>query len=300
MSNGEKPLQIFSDNDLSDEGVGTLSDYIAQHLKKRQQSESGADKLDTEDTSPAQQYPTLPSLSNVNMPAETGSRREGLVLHHLDSELINDHIDSFMPNSVQRFYAMRDRLASEITAIENEIKQYEQFTGPEYRPKIEAMQNRKEMLVYKLALVDEKIQSLNPFEQIAHQMQRFGLGQAPKNSEQAREFAPWRLIPNRQNQITEQMSQFNTQMKTLKDILDAQLHDPNFSADQLGRLVSQYDTLVHQADKLASELSGRKSLREKLNQHLDKIYTLLTRDQKAQANAPAINLLGSQSSNSGV
>jgi predicted nucleic acid-binding Zn-ribbon protein len=205
---------------------------------------------------------------------------QGRVLHHLDSQLANSQLERYLPTPSTRYQMMRDRILKELTELENDLVQYRQLQGWEYDTKIEALEERLSLLRHKLQLVDDKLSEINPFQSMYTTLARLKPGAASAEAKRKPKRGPWAFIPNPNRDICNEVAEINLELETLQHIMEEQLHDPCFTADQIGRLVNQYDLNLRKAEKMIAKLKSRRSLTEKLNTKLNDFYRSLYRDQR--------------------
>jgi hypothetical protein len=239
--------------------VGSLSDYIARHLQKR-----NTPQLEKSQESMPQLAPQGDSYPSSK---RTGS---GMVLHHLDTQLVGDHLEQYLPTPSTRYHMIRERLGNELKEIYQELNQYRQFSGNEYQDKIDAREKRASLLQRKIFELDLKISKLNPFQSMYKTLQMFAMKAAPEIFPPGKS-SGWTIIPNR-DRLQDEVASINQQLQSLQHILEEQLHDPSFTAQQLGRLINQYDINLKKAEKLTEELRNRKSFGAQLGDKITGWY----------------------------
>jgi hypothetical protein len=253
MQDNEPSIDWFNQEDES-EDVGSLSDYISKHLQKRSSPELDGSGQNAQQS--FWQHETL-NPHYTAYPENTGR-----TLHHLDSQLVNSHLERYLPTPSTRYQMMRERLGKELEEIYSELNSYRHIKGHEYESKIQALEERASLLKRKIFELDRKISTLNPFQNMYRNLQKLA-PKGPQNKAQKPKFTTtglWTFIPNSHRQLREEVSAANEELRSLHHILQEQLHDPCFSPQMMGRLVNQYDAELKKAEKLMEQLRNRKSL----------------------------------------
>ncbi len=241
--------QFFSNPDANND-VGSLSDYIARHLQRQDQPLLEQPEPETSKPNP------LPP--NFKQPAPSaGAKQNGLVLHHLDSQLANRHLERYLPTPTTRVQMTRERLTQELNEIYEQLKHFRQFEGTEYQQKIEVLETRSQQLKRKIFELDQQLTKLNPLQSMFRNLTSLGQNGNVKRN--------WTLIPN-PNPLRNEVATINHHLASLTNILDAQLHDPNLTPEQLGRLINQYDHQLRRAEKLREELAQQRSIKHQFGQ----------------------------------
>ncbi len=235
--------------------VGSLSDFIAERLHKRGQS--------------VKQQPTETFVSSETYLPQTANQfnKSGAILHHLDSQLVNNHLERYLPNPATRLHLSKERLEQELKHIYDELWQYRQFAGNEYQSKIEALESRVRFLQRKIFDLDQKIAKLNPFQNMVSKLKNLVSNSDPETGEPKN--GSWTFITNPQGQVRNEVGNLNQELQSMQSILSEQLHDPCFTPDQLGRLISQYDANLAKAERLMEELKKRKTLSARVTEAWD-------------------------------
>lgn len=262
---------LFSSRFLEDEGLddapsGSLSAFIAERLKTRGQealSENESEPLPI----PFEPTTKATTSNSSNKPKSKGPT--GMVLRHLDSQLVNAHLEQYLPTASTRYYLMRERLFKELEALDGELYQLKKLNIPEDQQKIETLETRVTFLKEKLKGLDIVLSEMNPFQGVYHWVQQLSKT-APVSKKGARSL--WAWIPNATRAMADEMSQINTELQTLESILSEQLHDPCFTPDQLGQLINNYDRYLKQTEKLIAQHQSQTSLHTKLNTALARWY----------------------------
>lgn len=239
----------FPQQDKDTPDVRSLSDYIAQHL----QSKKSAFLEKSESFPPGLSW----QQSAYNAFQSPDSDSNGMVLHHLDTQLVSNHLERYLPTQSTRVHIMRERLDKDLKAIYAELNQYRQFQGTEYQQKIEALEKRANLLQRKIFDLDLQISKLNPLQSVYKTLQKFGY--KPRKSPASPKSEYWEIFPNRK-QLRNEASAINGQLQSLQHILENRLHEATFTADQLSRLINQYDFNLRKAEKLMSQLRKRSSI----------------------------------------
>lgn len=262
MQDNEPSYEWFATEDESESpDVGSLSDYISKHLQKRAKSEQSAPR--PENRSAFLQPDSMPHPHYTAYPEHAGR-----VLHHLDSQLVNSHLERYLPTPSTRYHMTRERLEHELQEIYMELEQYRHLKGSEHEPKVQALEERANMLKRKIFDLDRKISSLNPFQSFYRNLQKLALPKSADNPPKKPLPDVWRFIPNPNREIRNEVQAINQELQSLQHILEEQLHDPCFSPQMMGRIVNQYDAELKRAEKLMEALRNRKSLGQRMGDTL--------------------------------
>ncbi len=267
MSNEDSfQYQAYGDDDANE--VGSLSDYISKHLKNRSESQDSTDEKGPK----KREEPIWQSEGFKPLNQESQFKQNGMILHHLDSQLTNSHMERYLPTASTRYHLARERISNELRSIYEALDHYRQFEGPEYQPKIKAFESRVKLLQHKLIDVDKKISKLNPFQSVYNALQRTFKSNPNEHPLKAKQEDFWAFIPNPNQKTRDKVIAINNELESLQQVLEEQLHDPCFTAEQLGRLINQYDANLKKAEKLTAYLRTHQSLGEKFNQKLAEWY----------------------------
>lgn len=263
MPNNPFMTPEHEDNTPDTPGVESLSEYISKHLQKRMAPEQRSEEAPPSQPLFRHETPTSGGKSNA--------APSGMILHHLDSQLANGHLERYLPTAATRYHLARERISDELNAVYEALKHYRQFHGSEYDDKIEALEQRATLLKRKLFELERSIAKLNPFQSMYSALQKFPLkppGMAPKNG--------WMLIPNPQQELRNEVIHLSQELEAIQTLLEDQLHDPALTPQQLGRLINEYDINLRKAEKLMDELKNRKSLTSRLGETFSQWYGKLT------------------------
>jgi hypothetical protein len=252
MPEDQSSRKLFH-NSEEEAPLGSLSDYIAKHLKEKGES-SGLEVPETA----TENYFEPPKDDNTY--TEEGEQQVGYILHHLDSQLISEHLEKYVPSPATRFHMTRERVGHELEALEAELLQYKKLGGKEYLARIEALEHRKALLIDKMRQLDEKLNDINPFRNMVQKLNTFGFKETETPHRTPRPSNPWRFIPSKRNKLTQEVSNMNGELESLQHILEEQLHDPNFSSLQMGRLINQYDAQLRRTERVMTELQSQRNI----------------------------------------
>jgi len=269
-TNGLFSSRFLEDDGLDDAPSGSLSAFIAERLKTRGQ-EAQDEGTASNDAAPIPLpfEPSGPSGAKASQNQAKSKGPTGMVLRHLDSQLVNAHLEQYLPTASTRYYLMRERLFKELEALDGELYQLKKLNIPEDQKKIETLETRVTFLKEKLKGLDIVLSEMNPFQGVYHWVQQFSKA-APIAQKGSRSL--WAWIPNATRAMADEMSQINTELQTLESILSEQLHDPCFTPDQLGQLINNYDRYLKQTEKLIAQHQSRTSLHSRLNTALARWY----------------------------
>lgn len=240
--------------------LGSLSDYISKRLQNR-----AVPDLEASDKTSPETFLNSPA---ANYPPSSQVPDKGMVLHHLDSQLANSHLERFLPTPSTRYQTIRSRVSEELEGIYHELNRYRQFHGSEYKAKIEALEARATLLQRKIFELDLKIAKLNPFQSVYTSLNRFSVG-FQKHPAQT---GFWAIIPNQHRSLKDEVSAVSQDLESIQHILEEQLHDPSLTPQQLSRLVNEYDIQLRKAERLMEQLRSQKSLTARLNDKLTGWY----------------------------
>ncbi|MCA9798972.1 MAG: hypothetical protein KC474_05430 [Cyanobacteria bacterium HKST-UBA04] len=186
----------------------------------------------------------------------------GFRLNNTDNKLATSHLEQYIPTAATRYQLMRDRLNKDLTAVCIEIDRYRKLPGFEYRNKVEALEARASLLRRQIIEIDRHLMGITPFQKVFNQLE--ALSRFFKQS--------GGLMTLLQRDPEKRAAARAAEEVTgLQEILESHLHDPLFSAEQLGELVNRYDKSLKRAEALAQKLNERKGLREKLNLWLHRV-----------------------------
>jgi predicted nucleic acid-binding Zn-ribbon protein len=263
----DKSQQIFQVDKKSSSSSSGLSRYIQERLQQGSLESQPEQAVAASETKAEflWQAEAAYDPEQQNNPSESC----GLILHHMDSQLVHDHLDRYLPSATTRLYVMRDRLLNERKMLLEELNRYKRFQGKEYYSKINALQTRVALLEAKVDQIDERLKQINPFQGMYHFFQKFFA--KPQAEFQQPDANPWKFIPN-PKQVTHQVADLNHELQSLQTLLEDHLHDPGFTPQQLGRLVNQYDYNLKQAERMIEELKQRKTLADHLQAKMISLY----------------------------
>lgn len=90
----------------------------------------------------------------------------------MDSQLVKDHLERYLPTPATRFQMMRERIYNEVQMLRSDIEEYQKLPGNDYTAKKEAMQERLALLEQQLKLLNIKVGEINPFLNIMQKVQK--------------------------------------------------------------------------------------------------------------------------------
>ncbi len=137
--------------------TNSLSDYIARHLREKdlplpkKMPESRKNFIGSQEK----------AYNKLHSP-EYGNK--GMFLHHYDTQLVNGHLERFLPTPSTRFQLSRERLHNELRRIYEDLHQFHQLNGEEYKARIEALEQRANLIQRKILDLDLKLADINPFQ----------------------------------------------------------------------------------------------------------------------------------------
>ncbi len=244
-------------------------------FKQMQQRQKGASNLPSFSMNAVLPQHTVQDFSSYFTKV---SPEQGNVLHHLDSELANSHLEKYLPTPSIRYHVMRQRITLELEKIYAELNHYRQLPDESKQGKIAALEERVSLLQRKIFDLDQKLSRLNPFQSISKTLEQLGL----KPFERTSKVSPrWTLIPNKRHQLREEMAEANERLESLHHMMETQLAESTFSPQAVGQLINRFDAELKKAEKLQAALRSQKGLTSKLNDKLQAWYRCFYENTKA-------------------
>ena len=197
----------------------------------------------------------------------TGNR-----LNQMDSQLVKDHLERYLPTPATRFQMMRERIHAEVTQLRHDIMEYQKLPGSDYTTKKDAMEDRLALLEQQLKMLDIKVAEINPFLNIMQKVQK--LQTQITGPAQARPSKPKSWFKN-PDPYCQALTEANDHLDSLHRLLESHLNNPNFSPNQLGRLINEYETQTKMIDQIADMIRNRRGFRDKLNDKVNALFRKL-------------------------
>lgn len=253
MSDAEFQQSNPQDAMPNEEMIGSLSDYIAKHLKKRKEQAQNPNKTPSAPFSPQLMFP-----SGKFEPDQTG-----VILNNIDAHLAGNHFEKYLPTATTRLQIMQDRLEKEMQAIYDQLVHYEHLAeADDHSLKVNALKQRLTLLKTKHRAVQKKLAEINPFQAVYQQVKAvFPTGNK----------SPWSIFLNK-NPLQQEVNALQDQLKTIQTVLETQLHSPNLSPQQIGRLVNEYDSNLKKAERLMAELKQKRHLSNRIQDSLSQWF----------------------------
>ena len=213
----------------------------------------------------------LANVTYLSPKSHTAGSRTGLgtQLNHLDTESVSG-IEHMLPTPSIRYRVMEERLNREIKAIEAKVRQYENIAhpSPTIVEQLAGLQAQYQTLLEHRNHVQQGLAKLYPEGDMAftltHQI-RFAKNRVKQSTNGAiQTFSPLRWIRSTQPEV-QALTESNTQITQMAQILETQLQDPGASHESLSQVINQLDQQIANVERQANQLRERRSLRDKVN-----------------------------------